>query len=117
MADLGPPLSVTLTHQQIREIWARIVEIKTHFAGCCAFMMDKCQHLAEYNQLYKFLILAGAPEAKMPFTPEEFEAWMDSRSPARDRRPHSRACGIKWHEHGSECTPDCPTCGGGKAEP
>lgn len=29
-----------------------------------------------------------------------------------DRRPHSRACGIKIHQHGSACARECPTCGG-----
>ena len=28
------------------------------------------------------------------------------------RRPHSRACGIRKHDHGSECSSNCPTCGG-----
>lgn len=27
-----------------------------------------------------------------------------------DNRPHSRACGIQRHDHGSDCAPDCPTC-------
>lgn len=79
MADLGLPLSVTLTDRQIREIWARIVEIKTHFDSCCAFQIDKCQYAPEYDQLYKFLHLAGAPEVKTPFTSQEFEAWMAGR--------------------------------------
>lgn len=26
--------------------------------------------------------------------------------------PHSRACGIKRHEHGRECNDNCPTCHG-----
>jgi len=26
--------------------------------------------------------------------------------------PHSRACGIKKHEHGPECHSNCPTCHG-----
>lgn len=29
-----------------------------------------------------------------------------------DRSPHSRACGIRMHEHGPECFRDCPTCHG-----
>jgi hypothetical protein len=29
-----------------------------------------------------------------------------------DRRPHSRACGIKIHDHGPSCSSNCPTCGG-----
>lgn len=29
-----------------------------------------------------------------------------------DRRPHSRACGIRNHEHGPECHTNCPTCHG-----
>ena len=28
------------------------------------------------------------------------------------RAPHSRACGIHSHNHGSECHPNCPTCHG-----
>ena len=27
-------------------------------------------------------------------------------------RPHSRACGILKHDHGSGCSANCPTCGG-----
>jgi len=27
-------------------------------------------------------------------------------------RPHSRACGIRKHQHGPECNSNCPTCGG-----
>jgi hypothetical protein len=27
-----------------------------------------------------------------------------------DERPHSRACGIRIHNHGPACAPDCPTC-------
>ena len=26
--------------------------------------------------------------------------------------PHSRACGIRKHEHGTSCHSNCPTCGG-----
>lgn len=33
-------------------------------------------------------------------------------TPAPDRRPHSRACGIRRHPHGPECHSNCPTCGG-----
>jgi pyruvate-formate lyase-activating enzyme len=29
-----------------------------------------------------------------------------------DRRPHSRACGIRYHLHGYGCARDCPTCHG-----
>jgi hypothetical protein len=28
-----------------------------------------------------------------------------------DNRPHSRACGVRRHDHGPECSIDCPTCG------
>lgn len=27
-----------------------------------------------------------------------------------DQRPHSRACGWAAHYHGTQCSPDCPTC-------
>lgn len=33
---------------------------------------------------------------------------------ARDERPHSRACGIRQHPHGTACAKDCPTCRGGE---
>lgn len=26
--------------------------------------------------------------------------------------PHSRACGIRRHDHGPDCHSNCPTCGG-----
>lgn len=29
-----------------------------------------------------------------------------------DARPHSRACGITKHDHGTDCHTNCPTCGG-----
>lgn len=29
-----------------------------------------------------------------------------------DERPHSRACGVTPHEHGTGCHANCPTCGG-----
>jgi hypothetical protein len=29
-----------------------------------------------------------------------------------DMRPHSRACGIRQHDHGTACHPNCPTCHG-----
>ena len=29
-----------------------------------------------------------------------------------DRRPHSRGCGWRKHDHGVDCVPSCPTCGG-----
>lgn len=28
--------------------------------------------------------------------------------------PHSRACGVVWHEHGQACHRNCPTCHGGR---
>jgi predicted Zn-ribbon and HTH transcriptional regulator len=30
-----------------------------------------------------------------------------------DTRPHSRACGLIKHDHGVNCSFDCPTCGDG----
>jgi hypothetical protein len=26
--------------------------------------------------------------------------------------PHSRACGVAYHDHGILCSSNCPTCGG-----
>lgn len=34
-----------------------------------------------------------------------------NRRPAPLLGPHSRACGIIVHAHGSACHPNCPTCG------
>jgi hypothetical protein len=31
---------------------------------------------------------------------------------AKDRRPHSRACGAWAHDHGPACSTNCPTCHG-----
>jgi len=30
--------------------------------------------------------------------------------------PHSRACGIRRHDHGVDCHSNCPTCGGRRPE-
>jgi hypothetical protein len=32
-------------------------------------------------------------------------------------QPHSRACGIQRHEHGTACHSSCPSCGGRTYEP
>jgi len=29
-----------------------------------------------------------------------------------ESEPHSRACGMGWHDHGVQCSTNCPTCGG-----
>lgn len=38
----------------------------------------------------------------------------EAKTNHRDRRlgPHSRACGIRQHEHGVGCSTNCPTCAG-----
>jgi len=36
---------------------------------------------------------------------------------APDDRPHSRACGIRNHEHGPDCHSNCPTCHGQAPQP
>lgn len=45
---------------------------------------------------------------------EEIERLMDKRKPTRRKvnGPHSRACGIREHDHGSACHANCPSCGG-----
>lgn len=30
----------------------------------------------------------------------------------KDVRPHSRACGFRKHDHGKDCSTNCPTCHG-----
>lgn len=37
---------------------------------------------------------------------------MTAPEPDPHHRPHSRACGIRAHEHGTACHTNCPTCGG-----
>jgi hypothetical protein len=37
--------------------------------------------------------------------------------PRRDDPPHSRACGVRRHDHGPDCHPNCPTCGGRPLDP
>lgn len=39
---------------------------------------------------------------------EQFGALADTKPV----EPHSRACGIRKHDHGPECSTNCPTCGG-----
>lgn len=40
-------------------------------------------------------------------------SWSPLEGDDKDLRPHSRACGIRQHDHGTQCAVDCPTCGGG----
>lgn len=35
----------------------------------------------------------------------------------RPEAPHSRACGPRRHDHGPDCHPNCPTCGGKNGSP
>jgi hypothetical protein len=54
-------------------------------------------------------ILEVRGQRMVPYTnviPPEFTYGV----PVKDNRPHSRACGIRKHDHGIECAPDCPTC-------
>lgn len=102
------PSPIKFSEEQLRQIWARIREIDGHFEDCCAFQLSKCAYSEEFNQLYKVFHLAGASPAETPFTPEKFESWMTRKA----KLPHSRACGIREHAHGAECSSDCPTCGG-----
>jgi hypothetical protein len=44
--------------------------------------------------------------------PGQFDPPAPAPFPDRDDRPHSRACGITRHDHGTDCSPDCPTCCG-----
>ena len=49
----------------------------------------------------------AALEAHGPYVPGP-----DEVTRVVDQRPHSRACGIRQHEHGPACSGDCPTCHG-----
>lgn len=41
------------------------------------------------------------------------EGWASEVAKIRDmREPHSRSCGIKNHDHGPDCSENCPTCHG-----
>jgi hypothetical protein len=43
--------------------------------------------------------------------PAELRDPDDEEQPV-DNRPHSRICGISFHDHGVDCHPNCPTCHG-----
>lgn len=50
------------------------------------------------------VVLPGPPPDPIPPIPGSVENG--------DRRPHSRACGIHSHNHGRNCSTNCPTCHG-----
>ena len=56
-------------------------------------------------------VICGAAGEFYPCTPDIFDATYEAVV-ARDERPHSRACGIIPHDHGTGCHSNCPTCGG-----
>ena len=37
---------------------------------------------------------------------------LDRLTAEREAGPHSRACGIRKHDHGTDCHANCPTCHG-----
>ena len=56
-------------------------------------------------------IIRGVQGEFYPCKPDIFAATYEAVV-ARDERPHSRACGIIPHDHGTGCHSNCPTCGG-----
>lgn len=87
--------------------WGRIIEttVRDAIVGGWGYMDGEPFHIASYQKGVE----AGknrtdeVPNISVPQVRPE---------PVKDERPHSRACGIKRHEHGTECSENCPTCGG-----
>lgn len=92
-------------------------------------MMAKTSRILHWVQEDGELVLFanGANEDKMPETQLWLPSsdWIEMGEPREltvtihpgdqlnlqgDRRPHSRACGFRKHDHGPECARDCPTC-------
>lgn len=53
-------------------------------------------------------IILDASKAPVMVESEDFET---------PEPPHSRACVIRQHSHGRECSANCPTCGGRESAP
>jgi hypothetical protein len=77
--DIPDGKVVSLTDDQLRQLYARIELIDRHFAKCCAFQMDKCHYGDEYDHLYGYLHIAGVNDAITPFGRDKFEEWMRNR--------------------------------------
>ncbi len=77
--NLQEPIKVTLTDEQLWQIWQRIELIDAHFEACCAFQLDKCDYDNEYNELYRYLHLAGVEQWRTPFDRDDFEAWINGK--------------------------------------
>lgn len=65
-----------------------------------------------YNALGVPIATAMTAEAAKQIVEEHNEKWKTEVNVISDKRPHSRACGIRLHPHGRLCARDCPTCGG-----
>jgi hypothetical protein len=61
-----------------------------------------------------FLVNAAIRHALPLMVPPEQVRWFAEPAFTNPppRPPHSRACGIAPHEHGTGCHSNCPTCGG-----
>ncbi|WP_138945266.1 hypothetical protein [Plantibacter sp. M259] len=66
-------------------------------------------------------LLDSVPDERRPCDDEELAAAPVSleavKAETTDRRPHSRACGFRKHEHGTDCNPNCQTCHGRSEAP
>lgn len=91
------------------ERYGRIIEttVRDAIVGGWGYIDHKPTHLDSYHRGYEAGKATGeAPSAPSISVPEETPA------PVTDVRPHSRACGFRRHDHGPDCHPNCPTCGG-----
>lgn len=93
-----------------REALARVEAVKneqaTYPGQCCDGFCLTGLHGLDASTLQSFRDVLRAALAQ-PATDEGAGA----------SGPHSRACGIKRHEHGRDCHANCPTCGGTEARP
>jgi hypothetical protein len=67
-------------------------------------IFEEAGHWAEPKDLAAALIARGF-RLPVPVEPE--------KPVALKGEPHSRACGWRLHDHGTECHTNCPTCEGG----
>lgn len=102
-----------------------IDRLLAHLQAHCLWDAAECDAVAAQNQecslpqdhdthVWYKRVPTGEP-GTVPGTQKitETEMHCPGRS-TMSQRPHSRACGIAKHDHGPQCSRNCPTCGGRK---
>lgn len=87
--------------------------LRTSAKGVRALVKIAEQEAAIRKARQEALAALGEPESEeVAVEPDEVEPDENPALTWDADAPHSRACGIRQHDHGPACHPNCPSCNG-----